>query len=163
MVDWTIVETQADIDALDREVCGFHDSCIVGMEYKSGSFVNRDGSMTMTWRPEDYCLLLSLESQLSGGVVELLFSGLRRFHLAGLLRNRDCSIQSGYLAFHEGMIPGDPRRLIVWADRSHQGRFHLTPVINGSHVKPYPADFRRSCEEAMCRPKAYNDLWSALF
>ena len=47
--------------------------------------------------------------------------------------------------------------------RSHQGRFHLTPVINGSHVKPYPADFRRSCEEAMCRPKAYNDLWSALF
>ena len=47
--------------------------------------------------------------------------------------------------------------------RSHQGRFHLTPVINGSHVKPYPADFRRNCEEAMCRPKAYNDLWSALF
>ena len=103
-MDWTIVETQADIDALDREVCGFHDSCIVGMEYKSGAFVNRDGSMTMTWQPEDYCLLLSLESQLSDGVVELLFSGLRRFHLAGLLRNRDCSIQSGYLAFHEGMI-----------------------------------------------------------
>ena len=115
-MDWTIVETQADIDALDREVCGFHDSCIVGMEYKSGPFVNRDGSMTMTWRPEDYCLLLSLESQLRDGVVELLFSGLRRFHLAGLLRNRDCSIQSGYLAFHEGMIPNDPRRLIVWAD-----------------------------------------------
>ena len=116
VMDWTIVETQADIDALGREVCGFHDSCIVGMEYKSGAFVNRDGSMTLTWRPEDYCLLLSLESQLSDGVVELLFSGLRRFHLAGLCRNHDCSISSGYLAFHEGMIPDDPRRLIVWAD-----------------------------------------------
>ena len=113
---WKIVETQADIDALDQEVCGFHDSCIVGMEYKSGSFVNRDGSMAMTWQPEDYCLLLSLESQFSDGVVELLFSGLRRVHLAGLLRNRVCSIQSDYLAFHEGVIPGDPQRLIVWAD-----------------------------------------------
>ena len=116
MNDWTIIQTQADIDALDQEICGFHDSCIVGMEYKSGTFVNRDGSMTMTWRPEDYTLLLSLETQYSDKVLELLFSGLRRVHLPGLLRNCDRTILSGYLALHKAIIPDDPREVIVWAD-----------------------------------------------
>ena len=116
MMDWKEIQTQEDIDALDQEICGFHDSCIVGMEYKSGSFVNRDHSMTMTWRPEDYLLLVSFETQFSDNVLELLFSGLRRIHLAGLMRDYDCSIMSGYLSFHDAIIPDDPRKMIVWAD-----------------------------------------------
>ena len=113
MMDWKEIQTQEDIDALDQEICGFHDSCIVGMEYKSGSFVNRDHSMTMTWRPEDYLLLVSFETQFSDNVLELLFSGLRRIHLAGLMRDYDCSIMSGYLSFHDAIIPDDPRRMML--------------------------------------------------
>ena len=73
MSDWREIKTQADIDALDQEICGFHDSCIVGIDYKTGTFVSKDRSMHMGWQPEDYTLLLSLDTQLSGDVVELLF------------------------------------------------------------------------------------------
>lgn len=116
MSDWREIKTQADIDALDQEVCGFHDSCIVGIEYKTGTFVSKDRSMHMGWQPEDYTLLLSLDTQLSGDVVELLFSGVRRVHIAGLERNYDATILSGYLAFNKGVLPDDPRRLIIWSD-----------------------------------------------
>ena len=93
MNDWSIIQSQTDIDALDQAICGFHDSCIVGLEYKSGSHVNRDGSMTISCKPEDYTLLLSLETQFyENKVLEMLFSGLRRVHLPGLLRNYDCTI-----------------------------------------------------------------------
>ncbi len=116
MSDWRKIETQADIDALDQEICGFHDSCIVGMEYKTGTYVNKDRTMHMGWQPEDYTLLLSLETQFSNDVMELLFFGVRRVHIAGLERNYDASIRSGYLAFHDGVLPDDPRSVIIWSD-----------------------------------------------
>lgn len=116
MTDWTVIQTQADIELLEQEICGFHDSCIVGIDYKTGTFVNKDRSMHVGWQPEDYTLLLSLGTPYSYCAMELLFSGVRRVHIAGMERNYDPTILSGYVAFHDHVLPDDPRRLIIWSD-----------------------------------------------
>ena len=42
---WNKVETQSHVDALMTTFGHFHDSCIKGIKYVSGAFVDKDLSM----------------------------------------------------------------------------------------------------------------------
>ena len=51
---WHELNSQNDIDNFMKETAGFHDSCIVEMHYKSGSFVKEDGAMCLATEPYMY-------------------------------------------------------------------------------------------------------------
>ena len=59
---WHELNSQNDIDNFMKETAGFHDSCIVELHYKSGSFVKEDGAMCLATEPYMYqnliCILL---------------------------------------------------------------------------------------------------------
>jgi hypothetical protein lmonocytFSL_02678 len=51
---WHELNSQNDIDNFMKETAGFHDSCIVELNYKSGSFVKEDGAMCLATEPYMY-------------------------------------------------------------------------------------------------------------
>ena len=51
---WHELNSQNNIDNFMKETAGFHDSCIVEMHYKSGSFVKEDGAMCLATEPYMY-------------------------------------------------------------------------------------------------------------
>ena len=51
---WHELNSQNDIDNFMKETAGFHDSCIVELNYKSGNFVEESGAMYLTTEPYMY-------------------------------------------------------------------------------------------------------------
>lgn len=115
MVDWHKVELQEDIDFLMETYGGFHDSCIVSLSFQSGAFVDNDMAMHFGG-PNERILSVICQSQWEPKTIELQFSGLRQMHIVGWQDNYLCLILDAYLAFHNGLLPGSPDRVIVWSD-----------------------------------------------
>jgi len=113
--DWHEVNTQEDIELLLSVYGGFHDSCIAALNYHSGAFADERRAMHFG-TPEERRLSVIFQSQWEPRTVELLFSGLRQMHLAGWQENASCEIFEANLTFCEGLLPGEPRRVIVWSD-----------------------------------------------
>lgn len=114
---WNEIKNDEDIQSLMAEYCGFHDSCIVSMNYSSGAFTDKNKAMGNG----DICehtLLMTLNSQICKPV-ELLFKGVRKCSIVGWQDNYFCDIMDAYLGFNNKLL-GKTRddRLIVWADRS---------------------------------------------
>lgn len=116
MTDWKEITSQDDIHELLETYGGFHDSCIVSASYKSGAFVN-DMKVKYGGSPSEHELFIVFHSQWNPQILEMCFTGLRQLRLAGWAHNYWCDeILDAYLSFHEGLLPGDPDRVIVWAD-----------------------------------------------
>lgn len=114
---WTEINDTNDIEHLMEEYGGFHDSCIVSMNYTSGMFVDEKNAM------HGSCLIgkklsLILNSQW-GKPIELLFEGVWKFSVVGWNENCFDDIFDAHLGFHTDLL-GRTRddRLIVWADES---------------------------------------------
>lgn len=114
-MSWIEVNAQTDIDKLMNTYGDFHDSCITNLHFTSGSSVTPDKTMHFGGAI-DRQLCVTFQRQWDPITIELWFSGLRRLHLVGWQDNYLNDISSAYLAFHENLLPGEPRRLIVWAD-----------------------------------------------
>ena len=54
---WNEIKNEIDIENLMKEYSGFHDSCIVSINYHSGAFVNDKGAL---WQMAD-CLSIALK------------------------------------------------------------------------------------------------------
>ena len=115
MGDWHKIELQEDIDFLMETYGGFHDSCIVSLSFQSGAFVDNDMVMHFGG-PNERILSVICQSQWEPKTIELQFSGLRQMHIVGWQDNYLCLILDAYLAFHNGLLPGSPDRVIVWSD-----------------------------------------------
>lgn len=109
---WFDVSSKDDIDTLLNEYYGFHDSCIVSVQYVSGATVDDAGSMG--GMGNNY-LIIRFDSQMppfykqpEKKTLELKFSGVRRLNLIGIQDNYFCDIFDCYLAFYQDYI--------VWAD-----------------------------------------------
>jgi len=110
---WHQIESQLDIENLIAEYYGFHDSCIVAVNYVSGAGVDSNGSMHSI---DKYCnLIVKFESQISAfhthpekKSLELKFTGLRRLNLTGYQNNYFCDISSCNLVFY--------KEFIIWSD-----------------------------------------------
>lgn len=130
MDDWKEIKTQKDIDALMHTFMGFHDSCIVSANYRSGLYV--DGhSMVFNAKGSGYELSLLFHGQWEPRCVELLFGGVRRMHLVGLQDNYLNDIFDAHLAFYDNILPGKvsaDSRVIVWADNYN---FKIDNMIAG--------------------------------
>lgn len=111
---WKEVSSQRDIEELLGFYAGFHDSCIVSVNYRSGAFVDGDEVMHMG-SSEGHELRILFHSQW-GPEIELCFLGLRQLHLTGWQDNYLNDIFGAHLAFYDGLLPGTPERVILWAD-----------------------------------------------
>lgn len=115
MGEWTAIKTQADIEKLMQCYGGFHDSCLVGLEYRTGAFVD-SGRVMCFGLPEHYMLHMCFHSQWEARPLELCFSGVRRFCAAGWQERYGCDIFECSLQIHTDLLPGRDDPLIVWAD-----------------------------------------------
>lgn len=114
-MEWKDVHTQQDLDFLLRECCDFHDSCVVELNYKTGSVVDENLYMGMGTLQE-HTLSLVLQRQIRPVTVELCFSGVRKFYVEGWQNYHFCEISSCHLKFHRDLIEGEDKDLIVWSD-----------------------------------------------
>ena len=51
---WHELKSQNDIDAFMKSVASFHDACITGLSYTSGTYVNDDNAIVMVTEPYIY-------------------------------------------------------------------------------------------------------------
>lgn len=118
MNDWKEISAQKDIDELMDLYGGFHDACIVSLEYKSGIYV--DNERTMHFDGLDKCgVLVRFHSQWYEKTLELYFIGVRKMFLQGLMDNYTNDIFGASIKFYDGLLPhryNMPERVIVWAD-----------------------------------------------
>ena len=83
---------------------------------------------------EERILSVIFQCQWEPKTIELQFFGLRQVHLIGWQDNYSCDISCAYLAFHNDLLPGSPRRVIVWSDTDW---FDVAKIDNSIHE---PAD-----------------------
>ena len=112
---WNEIKNELDIETLMNEYGGFHDSCIVSINYHSGAFVDDKGTMAFGGLLE-HCIEMILHSQWKNPI-ELRFTGVRKCNIVGWEDNYFCDIFGASLNFHSDLL-GKTRddRLIVWAD-----------------------------------------------
>ena len=115
MNKWTEVRTQMDIDTLLQDYRGFHDSCLVGLNYQSGAFVNEEQFMCFG-NPEEKTLHMVFHSQWEKRPLEMCFTGVRCFHIAGWQEHYFNDIFDCCLKICTDLIPGRDGPLFVWAD-----------------------------------------------
>lgn len=117
MGDWYGVETQKDIERLMSACGGFHDSCIVSLNFQSGAFVDDEKAMHFG-SAKDRVLSIVFQCQWEPKTIELQFIGLRQLHLVGWQDNYLCEILEAHLSFQDNLLPGKPDRVLVWSDNS---------------------------------------------
>ncbi len=116
MGDWKRIETQNDINELMGHMGGFHDSCLVSADFKTGKYVDASGAMFLSYVPETYMLTLTVHNQWTKKPLELRFTGVYKVNLTGFNQRDDGIIYDAHLAFHEDVPQAPGKRLIVWAD-----------------------------------------------
>lgn len=112
---WTEILDDSAIDELMRRFAGFHDSCIVSVNYLSGAYV--DDKKGMGYGGIDrHTLSMILHSQCAEPL-ELFFSGVRKCCITGFRESFFCDIFGASLRFSTSLL-GKTRddRLIVWAN-----------------------------------------------
>lgn len=92
-MEWEKIETQADIDKLMQLINNFHDSCINGLTYSSGTYVDEEYSMIMNTEPV-VNLLIQRQSEFMTNI-ELCLSGVSKFHI-----NNDLGLTLDILGAH---------------------------------------------------------------
>ena len=133
MYNWHNIETERDIEFLMSTYGGFHDACIVSLSFQSGAFV--DDVRTMHFGDaESRRLSVIFQCQWDPKTIEVQFLGLRQMHLVGWQDNYCCDISEAYLAFHGNLLPGNPKKVIVWSDTDW---FDVSKINNTIHE---PAD-----------------------
>ncbi len=112
---WTEIREKSDIDRLMEEFYGFHDSCIVSINYLSGNFV--DDKRAMGCGDENaHTLIMRVDSQF-GKRLEMCFGGVRKCCFTGFREDFFCDMYDATLEFRTdllGKTRGD--RLILWAN-----------------------------------------------
>lgn len=131
MGKWHNVKTRDDIERLMSDYAGFHDSCIVSINFSSGAFIDDKRAMCFG-KAADRVLSVVIQCQSTPKTIELNFVGLRQLHLIGWMDNYENLISGVYLAFHDKSLYNSPDRVIVWADDSD---FDVDR-INGTACEP---------------------------
>lgn len=115
---WNEINTDEDIAHLMDIYGGFHESCIVSLNYISGNYMKkgRNGNIAMTMDENiNHCILLTMDSEWRGRI-ELMFSGVKKFSCQSFDDYDNGYILSAYLKFHDDLRGKADSRLIVWAN-----------------------------------------------
>ncbi len=129
---WNEIVNEKDIEDLMKIYGGFHDSCIVSLNYQSGAYVDANGGMA-EGLASDHRLNMILHSQWQKPI-ELRFTGVRKCSIVGWQDNYFCDIYNAHVGFHTNLL-GKTRddRLIVWAD---YGDFDPVNYIEEKLISP---------------------------
>ena len=76
---WNEIKNEIDIENLMKKYSGFHDSCIVSINYHSGAFVDDNGGMA-NGELLDHSIEMILHSQWNKPI-ELRFTGVRKCNI----------------------------------------------------------------------------------
>lgn len=125
-MEWHEIKERKDINYLLEEYCGFHDSCLVELNYKSGTYIDEEGSMNFGTNKERE-LHMIFQSQCTEKVLELCFTDVKRFHV-GEQDDYSCEIFQCYLEICSDLNINEDKDLIVWADNEN---FNPRKVIDG--------------------------------
>ncbi len=133
---WNEIKNENDIESLMGEYGGFHDSCIVSVNYQSGAYVDDNGGMA-NGELLEHSVEIVLHSQWNNPI-ELRFIGVRKCSIVGWQDNYFCDIFGAYLSFHTDLL-GKTRddKLIVWADYEN---FNPTNYIEEKLISPNAAN-----------------------
>lgn len=128
---WIDITDNASIDKLMSDYVGFHDSCIVSVNYSSGAFVDDNGAMG-DGSADEHTVSLIVHSQCRGPL-ELCFSGVRKCCITGFRECYFCDIYGATLSFRSDLL-GKTRddELIVWANSEN-----FDPKV---YTESYPLD-----------------------
>lgn len=133
---WNEIKNENDIEIIMNEYGGFHDSCIVSVNYHSGAYVDDNGGMA-NGELLEHSVEMVLHSQWNNPI-ELRFIGVRKCSIVGWQDNYFCDIFGAYLSFHTDLL-GKTRddKLIVWADYEN---FNPTNYIEEKLISPNAAN-----------------------
>lgn len=100
---WKRIKAKADVEELLAECQNFHDCCLHSMEYTSGAYVSRDGTMYPI--NCDRVLVLQLHQQgVPAKILQLRFEGLHRLSLLPTPPDFTCEFFKGQIALQEDEI-----------------------------------------------------------
>ena len=108
MMNWNIIKTQADADALMRTFMGFHDSCIREAHLWTDLWVSEDSNMHLAVPTDNKLRLLFQRQWKNPSAIELLFEKVIRFNMVPAPDNNDPIIYDATLIAWDGEI--------FWAD-----------------------------------------------
>lgn len=108
---WNEIKEKKDIDKLLEEYYGFHDSCLVELNYKNGMYVDEEGSMNFG-TDEERELHMIFQSQCTKRVLELCFTSVKKFYMADWQDNYGYEILDCYLE----ILTNEKESLVIWAD-----------------------------------------------
>ena len=117
MREWKTVNNEKDIVYLMNAYSDFHDACLVEASFKSGYSVDEEQAMHFPAEKSN-ALHMIFHSQSYDKPLELIFSGVRKYCIAGWQNYYYCDIMDCYLKAHNDLITGRDDPLIVWADDS---------------------------------------------
>lgn len=115
MENWNEIKTLDDIDQLLKAYGGFHDSCLVEIDFSTGSYVDEKKYMCFGTEKQKE-LHMVFHSQWAEKPLELWFTGVRRFAITGWQDLYGSEILDCHLAVHTDLVDGKQVPLIVWAD-----------------------------------------------
>lgn len=159
---WIEIRDEVGIDKLMEDFYGFHDSCIVSINYISGNFV--DENRAMGCGDENcYTLVMRVDSQF-GKRLEMRFDGVRKCCLTGFREDFFCDIFDATLEFRTDLL-GKTRddRLIVWANvagfdpRVYQERYPLNNSYETAYIIANTLEYRFLEEGCGDEKKSFSD------
>lgn len=128
---WVDITDNASINKLMYDYCGFHDCCIVSVNYSSGAFVDENGGMG-DGDDDEHTVSLIVHSQLRDPI-ELYFLGVKKCCITGFRERYFCDIFGATLSFRNDLLDKvRDDKLIVWADREN-----FDPKV---YTERYPLD-----------------------
>ena len=118
---WHELKSQNDIDAFMKSVASFHDACIAGLSYTSGTYVNDDNAMVMVTEPYIY---ITFHSQMANfpkfemelGLVDKFSINL---HLDGSLESYEATFKKkddGFYWYSDEYANGQFKLLVSLSD-----------------------------------------------
>lgn len=93
---WNGIRLKREKILILEEYCGFHDSCLVELNYKSGTYIDEEKSMNFGTNKEIE-LHMIFQSQCTEKALELCFTDVKRFHVGDLQEDYSYEIFQCYL------------------------------------------------------------------
>ena len=114
----------------------FHDSCIVEVDYTSGSYVDDDLFMDFG-EGKDYILRVVFERQASPRKLELVFSGVKQFNINGYGYEYTSCFYEAFIGFHSFIINTYNKKekvdVVTWSTNKDINNLRLNPLEEGNN------------------------------
>jgi len=125
-----------DVKELMEVYNNFHDSCIVRLDYESGSYVDEDFAMNFGSR-DDHALRMVVDRQDEPKTIELVFKGVKQFNINGYEHNYVDLINEAFIEFNSLIINTYNKKekidVITWSTDREIYSISVNPLKANNH------------------------------